>query len=215
MLGRRRPETRAELLARASRLAARGRLRRAARIYQALLDASPSDVDVHRKAAPVLAKRRRLEEAWRSFDIVGQSLERSGFSEKAIGVYREAAHYMPQRPEIWLAIAELYLGQEQPSDATRALVEGRARMRGRRRRPAAIRLLSRAHAIAPLPPPAVLDLARLLRRCGRRTEAWELLNTAVRDVATDRRRPLLAAQLAARPTPAALWRWLRNQPAAR
>lgn len=207
--------SRGKLLAAANHAAARGKLKKAGQLLGELLEEHPGDPEIHRKAAPVLAKLGRSAEAWKSFQLVAESLRKSGFGDKTIGIYREAAHYMPQRAEIWLAIAEIQLDQHRPSDAVKALLDGRRYLRSRSLRGDAIRLLSRANAIQPLEVDATRDLARLLRRAGRRREAYALIESALHRTPRSHRRALRAAQLALSPTPAAFYRWLRNPAPAR
>ena len=214
MFGRKKTISRADQLARASQLAARGRNKRAASIYQELLGQTPDDVDVQRRAAPVFAKLRRWEEAWQGFSLVAGSLHESGFEDKAIGIYHEAAHFMPRRAEVWLAISEIHLEQERRSDAAKVLLEGRSHLRGRKLRGDAIQLMIRSHQIEPLSLRPTLDLARQLKRKGRKSEAIRFLEEALARIPVDRRRRIRAALFRLSPTPAALWRWIRNSPPA-
>lgn len=214
MFGSKKILSRADQLARASQFAAKGRNKKAAAIYEALLLETPTDVDVQRRAAPVFAKLRRWDEAWSAFGQVAGSLLGSGFEDKAIGILHEAVHFMPRRADAWLAISDIHMQQDRPSDAAKVLLDGRVHLRGAKLRPDAIQLLVRSHEIEPLVLHATLDLARLLRKARRRIEAISLLDEAIGRIPVDRRRKLRAALFWLSPTPAALWRWIRNSPPA-
>ena len=210
LFGQKQPAGRSKQLARANKALAKGRLKKAADLYEELLAGDPLDVEIHRRAAPVLARLKRADKAWESFLLVARTFVNAGFDDKAVGIYREAAHYLPAKPDVWLAIAEIHQRQDRPSDAVVALLDGRTHMRRRRQRPDALRLLRQAHGIEPLPLESSLDLARLLRRCGQRREAYAFLSQALRRTPRAHRRRIRAAQLRMVPTPAALYRWLVN-----
>jgi tetratricopeptide (TPR) repeat protein len=210
VLGRKKPQSRSQLLAAATKAQARGKLKKAAELYGEILRTDPRDPEVHRRIAPVLARLRRGDEAWRSFAIAARDLARSGFVDKAIGVYREAVHYLPRQVEAWLAIAEAHVEQGRGADAVQALLDGRLQFRSRKRRAEAIRLLSRAYQIEPMSLEPTLDLARLLRKTGDRRRAFAILESLRRRTPPSLRRRIRAGQLRIYPTPAALYRWLRG-----
>jgi tetratricopeptide (TPR) repeat protein len=210
VFGKKKPHSRSQSLAAAAKAQARGKLRKAAELYGQMLGADARDLEVHRRAAPVLARLGRAEEAWRSFRIAAQELARTGFPDKAIGLYREAVHYLPRHVDAWLAIAEAHVEQSRGADAVKALLEGRRQLRSRRLRAPAIRLLSRACAIEPASVALSLDLARLLRKTGQRRRAFDVLEDVRQRTPRSLRRPIRAAQLWIYPTPAALYRWLRS-----
>lgn len=208
--GRRRGRSydRDRLLAQAGVARRRGRRKKAIELYSRVLELEPNNLEIHRKLAPLLARARRRRDALASFARVAEGLAERGFADKAVGVCREAAGFYPTEVSVWEAIANLQLRREKPIDAIDALIEGRRKMRGRKRRPLAIRLLRRARAIDPGAVEPGLDLARLLARSGQRAEARQILeHLAARSRGRSRRR-VRGALLRMSPTPRSLWRWL-------
>jgi tetratricopeptide (TPR) repeat protein len=212
LLGRKRPYDRARLFADASRAQRKGKAKKAVALYREILAAEPGDVAVHRRLAPLLARTRQDDEAWRSFRRAAEALLRQGFFERAIGVYREAAHHLPRESAVWLEIAELELQRGRRADALVALATGRSQLRSRRERQAAIRLLERARELDPAAVEVGLDLAGLLAKTGARARASELLETLARGKRGQVLRRVRGRQLRLSPGPVAVWRWLRSLP---
>ena len=63
MFGRKRTFSRSKLLAAATKAQTKGKYKKAVAFYEELLRTEPDDIEVHRKAAPALARARRSEEA--------------------------------------------------------------------------------------------------------------------------------------------------------
>lgn len=210
MFGRKRVFNKQKLLAAASKAQAKGKHKKAVSFYEELLRVEPNDTDLHRKAAPALARAKRCDEAWKSFRMAGLSLVEAGFVDKAVGVYREAVHYMPRHVEAWLAIGDLEVDRGRQRDASQVLLEGRRHFRARKQRPEAIQLLGKARQLDPSNFEAGMDLARLWRKTGNRDSAQRLLRE-LRLLGGGRRRlvQVRAAELRLAPTPAAALRWLR------
>ena len=209
MFRRSRGFNRSKLISEAARAHARGRLRKAAALYGKVLAVESGDLDLHRKAAPLLARVGRLEQARKSFELVARGFAQSDHHPQAIGVYREALHYLPRRAELWLGIAQSQAARGHPSDAVEALLEGRSKLRRRRDRPAAIRLLNAARTLDPTLVEPSFDLASLLHRTGDRRQAQRLLEQLGRTLAPHYFRRVRWLQLNFRPTPAAFWRMVR------
>jgi tetratricopeptide (TPR) repeat protein len=209
LFGRKRQYDRARLLAEATRARQKGKAHKAVALYREILCAEPGNVDVHRRLAPLLARTQQRDEAWISYRRAAEGLEQQGFVERAIGVYREAAHHLPRESAAWLAIAELELKRGRRADAVAALWSGRRRLRSRSERPEAIRLLERAREMDPAAFEPSFDLARLLAKSGERRRAFAVLEA----LALGRRgRELMrvrARQLNLSPSPRTVWRWLR------
>ena len=210
MLGRKRPYDRARLYAQASHAQRKGKARKAVALYREILAAEPGDVTVHRRLAPLLARTRQDEEAWRSFRHAAEALLRQGFVERAIGVYSEAAHHLPRESGVWLTIAELEVQRGRRADAVVALATGRSHLRSRRERQAAIRLLERARTLDPAAVEVGLDLAVLLAKTGARARASALLETLAHGKRGRVLRRVRGSQLRLSPGPVAVWRWLRS-----
>ncbi len=198
---------RAKLLAAASEATGRRKHRRALTLYKQVLRAEPSNTELHRKVAPLLARFGEYDSAWRSFRLAAEAMEKEGFQEKAIGIYSEAVHYLPRRVEAWMAIAELHCDRQRMNDAVESLIEGRKHFRRRSDRGDALQLLSRARQIDPGHVEVGLDLARLWRRSGDRPGAVRLLDDLLRVAHRSQRRRIRWAQFSLRSNPATFLRW--------
>ena len=197
---------RSKLLGEAARAHEQGRLRKAAGLYSKVLEVERGNMDVHRKAGPLFARVGRLDLAAQSFELVAREFSHSGRHQHAIGIYREALHYLPRRADFWLAMAEAHRARECTGDAVRALLEGRDSFRRRRDRGDAIRLLSAARTLDPMLIEPSFELAVLLHRTGQRQEAQHLLDELGRTLPGQHFRRVRWLQLNFHPTPAALWR---------
>src|SRR5689334_1566506 len=107
----------------------RGRYRKAIASYRRLLAQNPRDGMVHARLAPLLARRGQLQEALASFVTAAAVEEERGFLDKAIGLYQSALRYLPRQASLWLAVSELHLRRDRPSEAVRALLGGAAKLR--------------------------------------------------------------------------------------
>jgi tetratricopeptide (TPR) repeat protein len=159
--------------------------------------------------AALLGESGRAAEAWPHFVTAGEAYARDGFYDKAIAVYVRAAAFLPAKVELWLSLADLNLRRQRKGDAFKACLDGRRCFRRLEQHQQAGQLLRRALEIEPFHVDTTLDLARVRRRAGQREEATRLLQgIAARNRGRTLRR-IRGAQLRLRPTPAAVWRWLR------
>ena len=158
LFSRKQPYDRNRLLSEAAKAQTRKRFKKALAIYEEILRAEPNNPEIHRRVAPLLARRKQRDRAWQSFRFAAEALVNGGFYDKAIGVYRQAAHYLPREITAWLAISELHLHRDRRSSAVEVLLEGRVHFRRRRHRPEAIRLLAHARDIDPTHFEVNLDL---------------------------------------------------------
>jgi tetratricopeptide (TPR) repeat protein len=197
------------LLSAAAKAQSRRRFKKALALYEEVVRAEPNNPELHRKIAPLLARSKQRERAWKSFRYAAEALVNGGFYEKAIGVYREATHYLPQQITAWLAIAELHVHRERRSSAVEALLEGRTHFRRRKHRPEAIRILARAREIDPTHFEVNLDLARLLSKTRSRPMARRILAELAPHCHRRQLLRLRAIQFRLSPTPAGALRWLR------
>ncbi len=200
---------RTQTLARAARAEARRRHRKALAEYRRVLEHEPQNPTVLGKVAALLARTGQPREALETFAQCAERYEKQGFDEKALAVYRQAAGFLPREVRLWEQIARLHVRRNHQPDAIAALLEGRGKQRGRRRRAAAIGLLRSVRSIDPHHFAATIDLARLLARTGERTEAIRLLEQLCREQRGRRLRLARGALLRLRPTPSAAWRWLQ------
>ncbi len=200
---------RADSLARASQAVGRGKRKQAIAEYRRVLAQEPANPIILAKLATLLAETRKLEEAGQKWSAAGKQYENQGFPEKALAVYAQATVYLPRSVELWETISALYLVRSRRADALSALLEGRSHFRRRKQRPIAIRLLRGAIKVEPWHTDATLDLARLLAKSGGGAEADRLYQGLCQHKRGAHLRRVRAAMFRRRPTPAALWRWLR------
>jgi tetratricopeptide (TPR) repeat protein len=194
---------RATVLDEADRARGRGSIRKAIRGYTTILKNDPDDHQVHARVAPLFAKTRRWDEARKSFDAAGAGYVKQGFVDKAIAVWTVAAQHFPEDVEYWEHIANEQLRQGRRSDAVKALLEGRSRLRMKKQRPLAILLLRQVLSVDAFHFEATLDLSSLLAQDGAsgKEEAERLLRCLERWVnKRSLRRKLRLAQLKLAPS---------------
>jgi tetratricopeptide (TPR) repeat protein len=208
LFARRAHYDRLRILGDAARAQRKGRRKKAIALYRQVLECEPENPDLHRKLAPLLARTRKPDEAWASYRRAVEGLVRLGFVERAIGVYREAAGFLPREEGVWLGLAGLEAKRGRRADALQALLAGRRQLRSRKDRPRAIRLLARARELVPACFEASFDLAGLLARSGQRARSIFLLNELAASASGRELRRVRARQLRISPGPRAAWRWL-------
>jgi len=207
---RNKPFDRTTCLRAASAAKARGNHKKALALYEQVLAKDPKNTALYREVAPLLVRARRGDEAWTKFRVAAQGFVEKGFVEKAIGIYREAAHYLPYESGVWLAIADLQLQRDRREDAVSALLEGSRHLKQRRWRKQALQLVSRAHEIAPTHFQAGFNLARLRSKTGDRKGAWALYEDIIRIANRRQRQRVRAAQFLLVASPFTFLRWLRT-----
>jgi len=209
-LRRRKSYDRSRLLAQAARARSKGNAKKAIASLREVLSHEPTNAELHRKIAPLLASSSQPAEAWSSYRVAVGSLVRAGFLDKAVGVLREACSGLPRERAVWEQLADVECQRGRPVDAVRALVEGRGHFRSRRDRPEAVRLLLRARKISPRDFEANFDLAGLLARTGARAPAARILAELAARERGSRLRRTRRRQLALYPSLGSLGRWLRS-----
>lgn len=210
LLTRRTVYDRARILDAAARARARKKRSRAIALYREVLFVEPRNSELHAKLAPLLAETGQDFDAWQSFRSVARASLREGHAEKALAVYREAAHHLPQEVQAWEAAARLLHKAGRRSDAIETLLEASRKFRAHRRRPQAVHLLRRARELDAWHFEVVRDLAKLLAASRQRTEALRLLEGLADHTVGTRLRQVRAAQFRLSPGPGAFWRWLRQ-----
>lgn len=207
------PYNRSDILAEAARAEAKGRTKRALAEYRKVLAKEPGNHTIRGKIAPLQAARKEYDAAWSNFHAAAQGYRQEGFVDKSISLYRQAAGFFPHKVMIWETLADLQLQRGYRADAVQALLEGARKFRSRPRRETAIRLLAKAHALAPDDTTTTVRLGRLLCRAGRREEGIALLDRlAEQEARRDDREGLKkvrALLFLLRPTPVRAWHWVR------
>ena len=166
---------RSEVLRRAETFRIRGRVRRAIREYERVLEVDPQDLDVHTKIAPLYIRARRKDEAKSSLSRVIASYEKQGFVDKTIAMLRLALTLDRLNLGVHLRLSELYLGKGLKGDALRLLEGARKTFRRKRFLREAIIVEEKILVFAPDNFRAQVSLVRHLWRGGRKRDARERL----------------------------------------
>jgi thioredoxin-like negative regulator of GroEL len=201
---------RQRILAQAARARKRRRWGKAIALYQQILSREPDNPEILRKVAPLLAKAKQNDEAWKSYRRAAEQLSARGFSEQAIGLYREAAGYLPREVAVWTALAEQEVARGRRADAIAVLLAGRRHFRSWRARGNAIELLHCARKIDRENFEVDFDLAALLANSGARPRARQLLEAlAARSQAGELRR-VRARLFVLFPSPRSAYGWVTS-----
>jgi tetratricopeptide (TPR) repeat protein len=198
------------ILEQASRARNRRQWRRAIALYRQALATSPNSVEIHERLAPLLAGTRQDFDAWNSYRAVAHAALREGREDRAIAVFREAAHTLPHEIQAWQGLARLLVRQGESDAAIEVLLEGSRQFRSQFQRPQAIHLLRRARAIDPWHFETVLELALHLGRAEQQVEAGMLLEGLAERCQDRQLRRVRAAALSVAPGPRALVRWVSS-----
>ena len=201
---------RSKLVARAERARRARRTGAAIALYRQVLAVDRELPEIHAKLAPLLARKREHFDALQSFRLAAEGFLRIDQQERALAVCHDATHCLPRCPEVWQTLARMQRARGKGEEATRTLLEGRARLRRRGERAQAIHLLRAAHDLDPWNPAVVLDLARLLARSRQRQEALLLLEGLTHRVAGKARLRARGLLLRLQPRFGHLWLWLRE-----
>ena len=205
---------RRRLVEEAAEARGKGKRKRAIELYRELLTLAPDDCEVHGKLAQLLAEGGDIEAASQSFRAGALGYHEKGFTDRAIALLKQAVVHAPLDVEAWLSISAMYVVRDKHKDAHKALDEARPHFTKRDHLSASARILDAHLRLEPRRVDLAVDRARVAKRQGQRGYGILLLTDLLAAVeATDRKR-LRRALFWLRPTPASLWRWLRNTPAA-
>lgn len=197
-----------DILAAAEKARSKGRHRKAIAEYRKVLDVDPDDYAIHAKVAPLLAERKRFDEAWSSFVAAGEGYRQQGYVNQAVSIYTQAARYLPRKREVWETIARLQEERGLPADGVKALLDGYRYFRGSDDQQDAIQLLRLACNIQPWHFEATFTLAKVLIRAGNKADAQELLDELAERVQGRNRRRARAALFWMSPSIGAALRWV-------
>ncbi len=200
---------RARVMKRAAGAAGKRRRKKAISLYRQVLEVDPEDADAHRKIAPLLAQTGKTRESLVSYRKAVDAMLRQGFDDRAIGLIRAAAGYLPREFELWRSLASLQANRGRTPDAVASLLEGRRHFRSRQDRGVAILLLSQAQKLDPSSFWVSYDLACQLGKAGRRSQARQLLEQLAARPGKPHLRRVRARQLWLAPSLGALWRLAR------
>jgi len=207
-LSRRIPYDRRRMLERASSLEGGWRWRKALALYRQILAAEPGCVEIHARAAPLLARSGRTFEAWESFQLAIGALRESGDVDNERKMLRAAVRALPTCTEGCRALARIERTRDRPAAALRVLQKGSDRLSRRGKRGEAIVLLRDAREIEFWNPEVVLSLCRLLKRDGQCAEALFLLDQLEERVTEEDRCGVHFLQWRIEPSLRHTWRWI-------
>ncbi len=174
-VGHRADYDRSAILRKAEVYRSRGRVRRAIREYEKILAVDPQDIDVHTKVAQLYIRAGRSEQAMASLKRIVEWNEHEGFVDKAIAMLRVAQGVDRRDLEVYLRLADLYLGKGVNGDALGLLEGARRAFRRKRFRKEAIAVEEKILSFAPDDFQAQVSCVRLLWHAGRRYDAEERL----------------------------------------
>ena len=208
ILSRRIPYDRKRLLGKAAALESGWRWRRALTLYMQVLAAEPRCAEVHGRVAPLLARSKRMNESWASYQIVIEANRETAEAIDSRKLLRSAVRALPYCAEASreLARVERELGRADAS--LRILEKGSRRLARRGRRGEAILLLRDAREIESWNPNVVIALGRLLIRDGRKSEALYFLDHLDEKVSSDHTRTVRFLIWRIEPSLRHTWRWL-------
>jgi tetratricopeptide (TPR) repeat protein len=201
---------RRRLLEEAAKARVKGKRRKAIKLYRWVLAVERSNAELHAKLAPLLAETGQDFDAWGSYRMAAQAALREGRDDKALGLYREATHHLPQEVQAWQGLARLLARRGEQAEALETLLEGSRQFRAQWGRPHAISLLRRARSVDPWHFETVLELATHLTRTDQLEEARLLLDGLAERATGEMLRKVRRAQLRVDRSPATLWRWLQS-----
>lgn len=195
-------------LTEAAKAQAGGRLKKALGHYRRVLEVDPEDYLVHAKVAPLLARMKKFEEAWESFKIAASRHLAAGFSMKAIGMYSQAAKFMPRNPEVWESMAYVYVKEGKKAEAIHTYLKGHRFFRKGHRRDRAISMLRKAFELDPWRFEVTFELAKLLKKIDS-VETVGLLEGLSSRVRGRELKKVRSALFFAQPGFGTAWRWLK------
>lgn len=199
---------RGECLKAASKAVTRGKIKKAISEYMKVLAVDAEDHAVHIKLAPLLARRKKFAEAWDSFKIAASGYSLNGFDQKAIGVYTQAAKFMPKNPEVWEAMSYLYIKIGKRADAVQTLYKGHRNFKKKPHRGIAIKLLRKAFSIEPWNFEVTFELARLVKKTDI-VEAFGLLEGLADRVNGKDLAKVRSTMFFMRPGFSTCWEWMK------
>jgi tetratricopeptide (TPR) repeat protein len=209
LLSRRIPYDRKRLLERASQLEGGWRWRKALALYRQVLAAEPACIEVHARAAPLLARSGRDFEAWESYKAALAAEEAEGDEGSARALLVDAVRALPHGVEACRSLSRLERARGRAGEAMRLLYDGSQRLARKRRWGEAIVLLREAREIEPWHPMTVLALARLLARDRQPAEALFLLDQLDERVEDETLCAVRGLSWRIEPSLRHSWRWLQ------
>ena len=100
-----------KLLESAQKFINKGQIAKAIGDYQKLVDAFPKDFRFRQKLAELLTRERRHQDAQSHYEAVAKNFAETGFYLKAIAIYKQMQKVEPNRPDLYLCLAELNVKQ--------------------------------------------------------------------------------------------------------
>jgi tetratricopeptide (TPR) repeat protein len=190
----------------------KGKRKRAIELYRAVLAEAPDDHEALGKLAQLLAEGGDLVAASGCFRTAADGYHAAGFTDRGIGLLRQAVAHVPNDIEAWLRIVELYDAREKKRDAINALAEARSAFKKKADLPHAVRILDAHMALEPHSLPLVIDRALVAKQLGDAKLGMLLLLDRLATASPADRKKLRRALFTIKPSIGAWWRWVRNKP---
>ncbi|MCK5690510.1 tetratricopeptide repeat protein [Myxococcota bacterium] len=203
-------KTRVEILAAASKARGRGRVGRAIKEYQKLLDEDPDDREAHARIAPLLSRKKRYDESWTSFSRAAQIFLDQGFETKALSIYVQSTDSLPRNLDAWQTVANLQFKMGRRPDAIQVLLKSIKNFKGKRFRREGILLMRQAFEIQPWEPKVTRNLILLLHAEGEIMESARLARGLADRSDGKERRKALWMVFRATPGFRTAWGWFRE-----
>ena len=96
-----------------------GKVERAIKEYEKVVDNDPEDVRSKLKLADLFVKANRFDDALRGYSEVAYSYAKQDFYEKAAAVYKQAMRIAPEDPALYTQLGEAYFRLGRMKDAIR------------------------------------------------------------------------------------------------
>ncbi|HSM88327.1 MAG TPA: tetratricopeptide repeat protein, partial [Candidatus Limnocylindrales bacterium] len=168
----------AKVLASAEKFVQQGKLPNAITEYEKVIKEDPKDLTVLNTIGDLYARVGQNEHAAHYFKKVGEQYAQSGFTVKAIAVYKKLSKLTPNNAEYIMRLAELYTQQGLLNDARAQYMQiADAHLRSGEHNSAA-RVLQRVLELDPENTATQAKLADLYLKLGRREEALKIYSSA-------------------------------------
>ena len=204
--------TASERIEKAGTLATKGKHKKALAEYQLAIKENPQasqSHEIHGRMAPLFAKTKQFDEAWRSYKNAASGYKLKGFANKAISTYKQAAKLMPKKIDVWLALAGELQEKGDTDEAVKTLYEAHRHFRKSSELDTAIKLLLQAFHLDEWNFTVTMELARLLKRARKKNDAHKYLLGLVERTRGSELRKVRGRLLRLSPSPANFLNWTK------
>lgn len=208
--GKSTPPSREELLRRAEDFRTHKKPKKAVAELRKILETDPKDATAHAKLGPLLIQLGRKNEALISFRIAADDLDSRGFADKALSLWLQIAQARVSDLDAWEKVTQFHVSRGRKAEGVKVLLEAAsAQENDREGRPRAMRLLHDALVFEPKHVEAILMLAPIMLKEKLRSEARELLESALQWASGRDAKRMRWQVFYYFPGFRTFWRWLR------